>query len=686
MSASLALIAVLVAGIAIGLAWVAVRHFGGTSGGLFNSRGLRRGGGQIAKRAENPPRLPNPPDGRPSIEHERGWYCEQLMDSANAGFFDWNLHTGAIDFGGPWMRMLGYERQDFLSDASHDPWLRLCHTDDLPAVQRQLLELKNGQQEKLVCELRMSSARDAWQWMRMDARTVERNADGKVLRILGTLTDIDAVKRAERVLAGERDLFSSGPVTLLALEAQPPHRLRHFSPNLAEAGRFAAERSPVGLPLDALLHPDDAHRVATLIAQGAALAAAPAEVDVRLAASDGAQRWYLMHLGFESANAQAEARADPDRLLYAYLVDINPLKEAEAYAAAHSESLENGVRKMSETQRFMQILQQLTDLLQLCESEDESRQIINLGAAQLFPGWSGALTFAGDEGAMEVAASWGEPFVPNHSVETDCWAVRRGRLHHCSTEGVEGALAPVCGHFGGGPALPPGIAHTICAPLLVGFDRPGGLHLVARDVKSEDAVRNAAWGAETLADALKLSLANLRLRTSLRKQAVHDEMTELYNRRYFDEVLGRELSRSQRTGDGLILAIIDIDHFKDFNDTFGHEAGDKVLRAVAEKLRAFVRAYDIACRVGGEELAIIMPRVHIDEARARLERLRGDIHACVSTHNGAQLPAITVSVGVADLDSGSPDDLLHRADTALYAAKRGGRNRLVCWEPSLEER
>jgi diguanylate cyclase (GGDEF)-like protein len=245
-------------------------------------------------------------------------------------------------------------------------------------------------------------------------------------------------------------------------------------------------------------------------------------------------------------------------------------------------------------------------------------------------------------------------------------------------------LSPVCSHFGGGGALPPGITYTICAPLLKSFDRPGVLHLVAHETLNEEDLRVAAWGAETFADALKLSLGNLRLRTSLREQAVHDEMTELYNRRYFDEELTRELSRSQRTGEGMILAILDIDHFKKFNDSYGHEAGDEVLKKVADHLRRFVRAYDIACRIGGEELAIIMPRVALDEACARLDQLREEISHCTLLHNGAQLPPITVSVGVADLAAGAPDDLLHRADSALYAAKNGGRNRVTCWSAALE--
>lgn len=671
MIGSLVLLVLLLAGMSIG-ALVLLRRWGADRthppGARFaDSRGVGHRPGALGSSA-----------GKQFIERRSGRIIEHLMKIGNIGFFDWNLQTGTVGLGGSWMSMLGYREDQVRPGALRDPWLRLCHESDLPSVQRQLHQLIHGGREVLSCALRMHSAKDAWQWMHMDARAVEWQADGTARRILGTLVDIDVAKRTEHVLASERRLFFSGPVVLLAFEAEAPHRLRYFSPNLREAGCFPADRLPFGLPLEALLHPEDAASVSTLIAPQSGTTRGRSQVEVRLARSDGRWPWHLMHLSGE--------RSADGSLQYAYMVDINRLKEVQSRASAQNESLQDSVRKMAATQRFMQILQQFTELLQLCDSEEESRQVIELGGAQLFPRWSGAITVAGSNGAMELLASWGRPFQSGHSNEDDCWAVRRGRLHQCGKLGSDGpSLSPVCGHFGGGASLPAGIEHAICAPLLMGFDRPGALHLVAYETENEDGLRAAAWGAVTLANALKLSLANLRLRTSLREQAVHDEMTELYNRRYFDEALNRELSRSKRTGEGLILAIMDIDHFKNFNDTFGHEAGDTVIRTVAEHLRGFVRAYDIACRVGGEELAIIMPRVHIEEARVRLERLRAEINTCASTHKGVQLPTITVSVGVADLHSGPPEDLVHRADAALYASKHNGRNRLTCWEPGLEE-
>ncbi|WP_265942509.1 sensor domain-containing diguanylate cyclase [Dechloromonas sp. A34] len=608
-------------------------------------------------------------------QHERR--CDQLLQSANVAVFDWDLLSGKVDYGGAWSCLLGHDDPhcDWLRQA-RDPLTQLCHPRELGQAQRLLRELASGERDRVHCEVRLRSASGAWLWVLVHAQVVERQPDGSPRRIVGTQLDISRTKRVEHLLFAERRLFASGPVIVLTFDAEAPHRLRQASSNLHDALGQTEPHPAAGQPLDALVHDDDAPRLAESVRSAVARPGAQAQCEVRLAKADGSWPWYLLHVVAERQNL--------GKLLRAYLVDINGLKEAESHAAEHNTALQQVVHKMGETQQFMESLQQLTELLQLCESEAESEQIIVQGGPQLFPRWSGALTFADNGGLMTVAASWGESFTVQHAMEADCWAVRRGRLHQSSIEPDQHVLSPVCSHFGGDRALPPGIKHTICAPLLKSFDRPGVLHLVAYETMDEEALQSAAWGAETFADALKLSLGNLRLRISLREQAVHDEMTDLYNRRYFDEALNRERSRSERTGEGLILAMLDIDHFKNFNDNFGHEAGDEVLKKVAEHLRHFVRAYDIACRVGGEELAILMPRVHIDEAVARLNQLREEIGACTLNHKGTQLPAVTVSIGVADLDTDAPDDLLRRADSALYAAKNSGRNRVKRWTAELE--
>jgi diguanylate cyclase (GGDEF)-like protein/PAS domain S-box-containing protein len=169
-----------------------------------------------------------------------------------------------------------------------------------------------------------------------------------------------------------------------------------------------------------------------------------------------------------------------------------------------------------------------------------------------------------------------------------------------------------------------------------------------------------------------------RLQQALREQAVRDQLTGLFNRRYLDETLPRELHRCERTGEPLTLAMLDVDHFKAFNDQHGHAAGDAVLREIGTFLGRSLRFGDIACRYGGEELTLILPGAEADIVAHRLDLLRGQISRLVVLCDGKPLPAVTVSIGIAQANRGDLNcvGLIKRADEALYEAKRRGRNQV----------
>jgi two-component system cell cycle response regulator len=162
--------------------------------------------------------------------------------------------------------------------------------------------------------------------------------------------------------------------------------------------------------------------------------------------------------------------------------------------------------------------------------------------------------------------------------------------------------------------------------------------------------------------------------------AITDQLTNLYNRRFMNAQLGPLVQRAQCGGDAVSVMVIDIDHFKQCNDTYGHDAGDAVLREFAVRLATNTRPSDFACRMGGEEFVVIMPRTGGDIACLAAERLRR--HICTSPFSVPGLPMpldITVSIGVSCAERGddTPDTLIKRADEALYEAKRAGRNRVI---------
>jgi len=169
-----------------------------------------------------------------------------------------------------------------------------------------------------------------------------------------------------------------------------------------------------------------------------------------------------------------------------------------------------------------------------------------------------------------------------------------------------------------------------------------------------------------------------RLQQKLIDQANHDSLTGLYNRRYLDSTLERELARSKREGKSLALLMIDIDYFKTVNDTYGHQAGDEMLIRLAALLSDTARAEDIVCRYGGEEFLLLLPTMSLEKAKSRAEELRYTFSAMVVTFGDFRLKA-TISVGVAAYPGhgASADELIRSADNALYKAKDSGRNCVV---------
>jgi diguanylate cyclase (GGDEF)-like protein len=157
-----------------------------------------------------------------------------------------------------------------------------------------------------------------------------------------------------------------------------------------------------------------------------------------------------------------------------------------------------------------------------------------------------------------------------------------------------------------------------------------------------------------------------------------DGLTQVYNRRYFMETLERELSRARRYERPLGLLIFDIDHFKKTNDTFGHRAGDHVLRRVADLVTEDARKVDVVSRYGGEEFTVILPEVGLEGARLFAEKIRKLIETEDFSFEGRKIP-VNISIGVAELDESiaAADDMIKTADRRLYAAKEGGRNRTV---------
>ncbi len=174
------------------------------------------------------------------------------------------------------------------------------------------------------------------------------------------------------------------------------------------------------------------------------------------------------------------------------------------------------------------------------------------------------------------------------------------------------------------------------------------------------------------------------MRDQLREQSIRDPLTNLFNRRYLHEILEREISRSLRHSQEIGFIMLDIDHFKQYNDTYGHDGGDTLLRHMSAFLQQHIRTEDIACRYGGEEFLLVLPGACLDHSRRRAENLCASMRNITIDHRGQLLGTITASFGVAGFPyhGTSAADVIRAADQALYRAKRNGRNRVVTAERS----
>jgi diguanylate cyclase (GGDEF)-like protein/PAS domain S-box-containing protein len=333
---------------------------------------------------------------------------------------------------------------------------------------------------------------------------------------------------------------------------------------------------------------------------------------------------------------------------------------------------EQMMRDLTERSTRATVLAKMGEVLQSCVSQEEILKAAVGFAPKIFSS-CGALALFQQREHLEVVSSWSNCLVPFSAFERgDCWALRTGHSHFVPA----GDNTARCVHA-------EGVENSyVCIPIIAQGETLGILHFQANAEhpqlqESDLSLKN------TFAGQIGLSIANIRLREALRSQSIIDALTGLFNRRYLEEILEREVRRATRSEQPVGVMMLDLDHFKNFNDTYGHEAGDAVLREAAAFLKRSVRAEDIVCRFGGEEFVIILPLADANATQGRAERIRSKVHELTVLHEGKSVGAVTVSVGVAALPAHgeSSKALLEAADAALYRAKREGRDRVVMAKP-----
>ncbi|BAZ20472.1 diguanylate cyclase with PAS/PAC and GAF sensors [Kalymmatonema gypsitolerans NIES-4073] len=353
--------------------------------------------------------------------------------------------------------------------------------------------------------------------------------------------------------------------------------------------------------------------------------------------------------------------------------DIIRRRRVEADLHKSEQKLKQWVGELEQRSSEISLLGELSDVLQACFTLDEAYTVLSELLQPLFPDTAGGVFLTSESKTLvEAVATWGdERACASLFTPTECWGLRRGRPYFLSDTQSRLRCHHVHPHFG---------AQTFCVPMMAQGEALGVLHLVASETGQLTQAKQLL--ATTVAEHIALALANLKLRETLKNQSIRDPLTGLFNRRYMEESLEREIRRAERKEQPLGVIMLDVDHFKRFNDIHGHEAGDIVLRELGEFLKSMIRGSDIACRYGGEEFIVLLPEAPLKITELRADQMRSGTKHLNLQYRRESLGAISLSLGVASYPQhgNTAETVIRAADAALYQAKTQGRDRVVIAE------
>lgn len=338
---------------------------------------------------------------------------------------------------------------------------------------------------------------------------------------------------------------------------------------------------------------------------------------------------------------------------------------SEAAAVATSATLNQNLLELQLRSERLRLLSDLGEYLQNVRNNNEFGAVLSRLLPQLFPATEGSVhATTPSRNVLESLASWPPDSTLTPIPTGECWALTRGTPH------ISDGRNPACAHL----AAREGV--FLCVPMMAQGETVGLLLLNRLDAgEMDEAVLRLA---RTASEQIGLALANVELKATLRRQAIRDPLTGLFNRRYMEESIERELHRATRRKAPLGLMLLDLDHFKEFNDSFGHGAGDALLRNFGDLLLRNTRTEDIACRYGGDEFLLILPDSDLQSTSTKGQELLSLMRA-MTVPGFRTAPGLTASIGVAAFPGSGEDmdSLINAADASLYKAKEAGRNQVA---------
>jgi|GEM_PF-3568217 len=346
--------------------------------------------------------------------------------------------------------------------------------------------------------------------------------------------------------------------------------------------------------------------------------------------------------------------------------DITEKKKAEAKTKLLNQQLFEQVKILEVRDKSRLAISQINKQIQACGSLEEANGIIAELLQPLFPNTKGIIyLMSNSKNIVNAVAAWGDVQSDRQFNPKECWGIRLTNPYLVHSP----ATQLYCSHLDKTQVLT-----SLCLPMFAEGEVIGVINIQFNNPAEVD--QSILDLAETVSQNMAMAFANLKLQQKLENQSFRDSLTGLYNRRYLEESLKQELERARRQQQFLSIMMLDVDYFKQFNDTYGHQAGDLVLNQVGTYLQGTIREYDLACRYGGEEIIIVMANMSIEDALVRAEKIRFDLKAIDLVHNNVRLKSISVSIGVSCFpnDGDDPQHLIQKADKALYQAKKEGRD------------
>ena len=589
---------------------------------------------------------------------------ELVLQASSEGFWDWDLLTNEIYFSPRWKEMLGYADHEL--DNSFAMWESVILEDDRLAAQQMIEAYNSGQVDNFVSIQRFRHK--AGSTIQVLSRAIHlKNDQGQVTRMVGSHLNITATIHIQESLKSSEMQLSG--ILNSALDG-----IMAFRSIRDDQGQIIDFEWLLSNPTACqLVH----KRVEDLIGQRL-LDIMPGnrtdglfDLYIEVVEKGGPiqRQFHYSHDGIDTWFENIAVKLG-DGFTVTFR-DISDNKASEQALQTANKTLERHLQDLRQRNTEMLLLSETSDFLQACRTIEEACSVITTLVEPLFPDCCGRFYITcASRNQLETVAQWGNnlhsaaEFYPH-----DCWSLRRGRWHQITPE--RSGLR--CNH----------IAHThqpvstLCIPMIAQGETLGMFHL---STEKTDALNEAKRQlASTVAEQVGLAIANLNLRETLQHQSIRDSLTGLFNRRYLEEALEKEIARAQRHQSSVAVVMLDVDHFKSFNDTYGHDAGDWVLKAIAQALKDNIRAADTACRYGGEEMTLIFSENSLEEALTLAEHLRHIISQLNISYGNQRLNGLTASFGVAMFPEHGTIGaaLIQAADGALYRAKAAGRNQVI---------